>query len=73
MKESLILRSCPKEMLGYRYRLETDSLRLELQEDNRILAYAKDAGPQDEPVFYMPAPYLLDAENAYSNDIKVTL
>ena len=49
MKESLILRSCPKEMLGYRYRLETDSLRLELQEDNRILAYAKDAGPQDEP------------------------
>ena len=73
LKESLILRSCPKEMLGYRYRLETDSLRLELQEDNRILAYAKDAGPQDEPVFYMPAPYLLDAENAYSNDIKVTL
>ena len=73
LKESLILRSYPKEMLGYRYRLETDSLRLELQEDNRILAYAKDAGPQDEPVFYMPAPYLLDAENAYSNDIKVTL
>lgn len=73
LKESLILRSCPKEMLGYRYRLETDSLRLELQEDNRILAYAKDAGLQDEPVFYMPAPYLLDAENAYSNDIKVTL
>lgn len=30
LKESLILRSCPKEMLGYRYRLETDSLRLEL-------------------------------------------
>ena len=31
LKESLLLRSCPKEMLGYRYRLESDSLRLELK------------------------------------------
>ena len=43
LKESLILRSCPKELLGYRYHLEAENLRLELQEDNRILAYEKDA------------------------------
>ena len=73
LKESLILRSYPSELLGYRYHLEAENLRLELQEDNRILAYAKDAEPGDEPVFYMPAPYLLDAGSAYSDDIRVIL
>lgn len=73
LKESLILRSCPKELLGYRYHLEAENLRLELQEDNRILAYAKDADSEAKPVFYMPASYLLDAENVCSDDIKVIL
>lgn len=73
LKESLILRSCPKELLGYRYYLEAENLRLELQEDNRILAYAKDADSEAKPVFYMPASYLLDAENVCSDDIKVIL
>ena len=49
LKESLILRSCPKELLGYRYHLEAENLRLELQEDNRILAYAKDADSEAKP------------------------
>lgn len=73
LKESLILRSCPKELLGYRYHLVAENLRLELQEDNRILAYAKDADSEAKPVFYMPASYLLDAENVCSDDIKVIL
>lgn len=72
LKESLILRSCRRKCWATAIAWKQDSLRLELQEDNMTTAMPKTPGLQDEPVFYMPAPYLLDAENAYSNDIKVT-
>ncbi len=46
---------------------------MELQEDNRILAYAKDADSEAKPVFYMPASYLLDSGKCMLDDIKVIL
>ena len=46
---------------------------LALQEDNSILAFAADAEDGDVPIFTMPAPYLVDATDAYSGDVSVSL
>ena len=46
---------------------------LELQEDNSIFAYAANAEENGEPIFYMPAPFLVDDNLAYNDDITVSL
>lgn len=46
---------------------------LELQEDNSIYAYAIGHTEGDEPVFFMPAPYLFDQDKAYCDDIELIL
>ena len=73
LKESVIISSKPTNSAGYQYLLEVDNLVLELQEDNSIYAYAVDYTEGDEPVFFMPAPYLYDQEHAYCDDIELVL
>ncbi len=73
LKESVIINSPSETLAGYSYTLTTAGLVLELQDDDSILAYAADAAEGDAPVFTMPAPYLADAEHAYSGDVSVTL
>ena len=73
LKESVIISSKPTNSAGYQYLLEVDNLVLELQEDNSIYAYAADYTEGDEPVFFMPAPYLYDQEHAYCDDIELVL
>ena len=73
MKESVIINAPSETLAGYSYALTTNGLVLELQDDNSILAYAADGEEGDEPIFIMPAPYLVDTERAYSDDITVSL
>ena len=73
LKESVIISSKPTNSAGYQYLLEVDNLVLELQADNSIYAYAADYTEGDEPVFFMPAPYLYDQEHAYCDDIELVL
>ena len=73
LKESVIIASAPAGRTGYQYLLETENLVLEQQEDNSIYAYAADHTDGDEPVFFMPAPYLFDQEKAYCDDIELIL
>ena len=71
LKESVIIASAPTGRTGYQYLLETKNLVLELQEDNSIYAYATDHAEGDDPVFFMPAPYLFDQEKVYCDDIEL--
>lgn len=71
LKESVIIASAPTGRTGYQYLLEAKNLVLELQEDNSIYAYATDHAEGDDPVFFMPAPYLFDQENVYCDDIEL--
>ena len=73
LKESVIIRQKDEALLGYRYHLGSQGLRLALQEDNSILAYAADAGEDARPVYYMPAPFLVDGNEAYCDDVQVRL
>ena len=73
LKESISIQQPEDTLLGYRYHLETSGLTLTLQEDRSILAYAAGAAEGDRPVYYMPAPFLLDDEQAYSTDVQVQL
>ena len=73
LKESVIIRQKDEALLGYRYHLGSQGLRLALQEDNSILAYAADAGEDARPVYYMPAPFLVDENEAYCDDVQVRL
>ena len=71
LKESVIIASAPTGRTGYQYLLEAKNLVLELQEDNSIYAYATDHAEGDDPVFFMPAPYLFDQEKVYCDDIEL--
>ena len=73
LKESVIIASAPIGRTGYQYLLEAKNLVLELQEDNSIYAYATDHAEGDDPVFFMPAPYLFDQEKVYCDDIELIL
>lgn len=73
LKESVIIASAPTGRTGYQYLLEAKNLVLELQEDNSIYAYATDHAEGDDPVFFMPAPYLFDQEKVYCDDIELIL
>lgn len=73
LKESVIIAAAPTGRTGYQYLLETKNLVLELQEDNSIYAYAIGHTEGDEPVFFMPAPYLFDQDKAYCDDIELIL
>ncbi len=69
LKESITLHSPKDGLTAYQYLLETE-LELVLQEDGQILAYAEG---EEEPVFYLPAPYLYDATYEFSEDIQIQL
>jgi len=70
VKESVILESYDSKLEGYRYILKTGTLQPELKEDGSIEFYDAEG---KNIVMYMPAPYLLDAENAYCADVEVSL
>ena len=72
LKESVIINNMESNLRGYRYILETD-LILEKQEDNSIYAYQVGATEGADPVFFMPAPYLMDNMYAFNGDIDVIL
>ena len=73
LKESVIIKQAKDTLAGYKYTLSAPGMVLELQEDNSILAYAADAEEGDEPIFYMPAPFLVDDNLAYNDNINVSL
>ena len=73
LKESVIINQSSTTLTGYEYVLTAPNMVLELQEDNSIHAYAADAEEGDEPIFYLPAPYLLDQEDVCSTNVGVTL
>ena len=70
VKESVILSAHNSRLRGYRYTLNTGSMIPRLQDDNSILFYDEKA---ENIVMVMPAPYLLDANYEYNDDILVNL
>ena len=73
LKESVIIKSAKDTLAGYKYVLSAPNMVLELQDDNSIHVYAANAAEGDEPLFYMPAPFLLDDNRTYTDDITVDL
>ena len=70
VKESVILASYSSTLRGYRYTLNTGGMVPVLQKDNSIHFY--DA-KQENVVMVMPAPFLVDANDQYNYDVKVSL
>ena len=73
LKESVIIKQAKDTLAGYKYTLSAPGMVLDLQEDGSIYAYAADAEDGDDPVFYMPAPFLVDDNLAYNDNITVSL
>ena len=73
LKESVIIKQAKDTLAGYKYTLSAPGMVLELQEDNSVYAYAADAKDGDEPIFCMPAPFLVDDNRAYNDNIAVSL
>ena len=73
LKESVIIKSAKDTLAGYRYTISAPGMILELQDDNSIHVYAADAEAGAEPLFYMPAPFLVDDNWAYNDNISINL
>ncbi len=69
LKESLILASFDETLRGFRYYCEFDGLTPKLEEDGSITL----SDAQEKPVLIMPAPFLLDGQNAMSTDVDIIL
>ena len=70
VKESIILESYNSSLQGYRYTLNVGDMIPVLQADNSIYFY--DA-KQENVIMVMPAPYLVDANDQYCDDVQVLL
>lgn len=68
VKESIVI-PAPQEDYSFSFRIETAGLKAELCK-NGIVTFATDSG---EIVYYIPAPYLIDADNAISFDAEYIL
>jgi len=73
LKESIIVNVEPSGEETYSYLLTADNMTMELQDNNSIFVYAEDAGEDESPIFYMPAPYMTDKNGVATFDIDVTL
>lgn len=69
LKESIILDALPTRT-SFSFHMQADGLTAVLQEDNTVQFMAADA---DTPVFVIDPPYMVDSNNAYSDDITVSL
>ena len=70
VKESIIMEAYSNTLRGYRYTLNVGQLIPVLNEYGEITFYTPD---DNTAIMTMPAPYLLDANNTYNDDIQVQL
>ena len=70
VKESLILQSYSDTLRGYQYTLEIGEMNPVLAEDGTITFYDRTG---KNVVMVMPAPFLVDNNGNYCNDIQVVL
>ena len=70
VKESIVMDTYSSTLRGYRYTLNVGQLIPVLEEDGEITFYAPD---KKTVVMVMPAPFLLDANNAFNEDVQVQL
>ena len=70
VKESIVMASYSSTLRGYRYTLNVGQMVPVLDDSGEITFYAPDG---KTVVMVMPAPYLLDANNEFSDDIQVQL
>ena len=73
LKESIIVNNEPSGEETYGYLISAVNMEMFLQDDNSIYVYAEDAAEDDEPIFYLPAPYMTDNGGGVSFDIEVSL
>lgn len=69
LKENIIVNGKSDEY-KYTFEIKSNNLILELQEDNNIIAYAKDT---EEIIYTIPSMYMYDKSGAYSDAISVSL
>lgn len=72
LKEEIVLRSKPDNVISYAYEIKAEGLTASLLDDNSIEIYNNES-KSGEPVFVMPAPYMYDKNEIKSLDISVTL
>lgn len=68
LKENIILNKAPKSETAYTYRIQANGLLAVKQGDGGVSF--DDA--QGQTVFYIPAPYMTDAQGAYSKEIATS-
>ncbi|MGM9554590.1 MAG: DNRLRE domain-containing protein, partial [Faecousia sp.] len=68
VKESIVI-SAPQAEYAYSFRMETDGLTPTLQEDGSVCFCAADGAI----IYYIPAPYMIDANNEFSYDVAYSL
>lgn len=70
LKESVVLQHYDENLWGYRYTLDTGDLIPSLGENQQINLCDPTT---NEIVFVMPAPYLIDNNGVYNDDVTVSL
>ena len=70
VKESIVLERYNADLQGYRYTLNVGNLIPVLEESGQILFYDTD---KKNIVMVMPAPYLMDSGEGFTEDIRVQL
>ncbi|MDE6149326.1 MAG: DNRLRE domain-containing protein, partial [Ruminococcus sp.] len=68
LKETISLTKAPEKETSYKFELTAKGLTAELKEDGAVIFKNN-----NESVFVIPAPFMTDSQNNYSNDIKTEL
>ena len=70
LKESIVISRYDSDLRGYRYTLDVGTMIPVLNDDNSIWFYDSN---HKEVIMAMPAPYIFDAEDARTEDVRVIL
>lgn len=70
IKENIILKDKSAVNQEISFKFQTDKLKMEKTEDNRIVFKEKN---KEEIIFFLEAPYMYDSENELCDDIEIQL
>lgn len=73
LKESIVINKAPEKETSYKYSVKTNGLNAVLSKDGSIRFYKNKDKEQENPAFTIPAPFMMDGEEACSYNIKTDL
>lgn len=73
VKENIILNNSPKKAVSYTYQIRAEGMQIEKRTNGSIWFYPEEDAEKQNPIFYIPIPFMYDSNDEYSYDIETNL